>query len=157
VAFFLVSIFEIDFENINTRQDMNQKLTLLTGLLIIFGIASAQVPDSLKYISLAPADFQKAYQNDSNAKLIDVREFFEYKKKRIDNAVNIPSSADLEIPADTLDKQSSLFLYCTSGFRSKRVAKHFYDKGFTRLYSLDGGINKWKKAGLPVNRKKIRK
>jgi len=136
---------------------MKRILIFVTFLVILSGFSSAQVPDSLKYISLGPADFQKAYQNDSNAKLIDVREFFEYKKKRIDNAVNIPSSADLDISADTLDKKSSLFLYCTSGFRSKRVAKHFYDKGFTRLYSLDGGINKWKKEGLPVNRKKIRK
>jgi rhodanese-related sulfurtransferase len=136
---------------------MNQKLTLLTGLLIVFTIASAQVPDSLKYISLGPADFQKAYQNDSNAILIDVREFFEYKKSRIDNAFNLPSSDNLDIPADTLNKESSLYLYCTSGFRSKRVAKHLYDKGFLKLYSLDGGITAWKKEGLPVNRKKVRK
>ena len=136
---------------------MKKILIFVTFLLVLSGYSNAQVPDSLKYISLGPEDFQKVYQNDPNAKLIDVREFFEYKKKRIDNAINIPSSADLDIPADTLDKQSSLFLYCTSGFRSKRVARHFYDKGFTRLYSLDGGINKWKKEGLPVNRKKIRK
>ena len=136
---------------------MKRILIFVTILLVLSGFSSAQVPDSLKYISLGPADFQKTYQNDSNAKLIDVREFFEYKKSRIDDAVNIPSSANLDISADTLDKQSSLFLYCTSGFRSKRVAKHFYDKGFTRLYSLDGGINKWKKEGFPVNRKKIKK
>jgi phage shock protein E len=136
---------------------MKRILVLFTGLLTLLNTATTQVPDSLKYISLGPVDFQKAYQNDSSARLIDVREFFEYKKSRIDSAVNIPSSGNLDICADSLDKQSSLFLYCTSGFRSKRVAKHFYDRGFTRLYSLDGGINKWKKEGLPVNRKKIRK
>jgi rhodanese-related sulfurtransferase len=136
---------------------MNQKLTLLTGLLIVFSITSAQVPDSLKYISIGPGEFQKAYQSDDKAMLIDVREFFEYKKSRIDNAVNIPSSGNLDYSADTLNIESSLFLYCTSGFRSKRVARHLYDKGFLKLYSLDGGINAWKKEGLPVNRKKIRK
>jgi rhodanese-related sulfurtransferase len=136
---------------------MKMKLIIFTLGILLCNIISAQVPDSLKYISVGPAGFQKAYQSDSNAVLIDVREFFEYKKSRIDHAINIPSSGNLDVPADTLSKESSLFLYCTSGFRSKRVAKHFYDKGFLKLYSLDGGITAWKKEGLPVNKKKIRK
>ena len=136
---------------------MKTKLILLIGFLILFTVVSGQVPDSLKYISVGPAGFQKAYQSDSNAVLIDVREFFEYKKSRIDNAFNIPSSGNIDIPADTINKESSLFLYCTSGFRSKRVARQFYDKSFLKLYSLDGGIKAWKKEGFPVNRKKIKK
>ena len=136
---------------------MKKWLIIFTCLLILFNIADGQIPDSLKYISVGPAGFRKAYQSDSNAVLIDVREFFEYKKSRIDNAFNIPSSGNLDIPADTLDKESSLFLYCTSGFRSKRVAKQFYDKGFRKLYNLDGGITAWKKDDFPVNRKKLKK
>jgi rhodanese-related sulfurtransferase len=136
---------------------MNTRLILFTCLLLSCNIIAGQVPDSLKYISIGPVGFQKAYQSDSNAVLIDVREFFEYKKSRIDHAVNIPSSGNLDVPADTLNKESSLFFYCTTGFRSKRVAKHFYDKGFFKLYSLDGGINAWKKEGQAVNKKKIKK
>jgi rhodanese-related sulfurtransferase len=136
---------------------MKTKLLLIIILLVICNVNRGQVPDSLKFISLSPGDFQRAYLNDDKAILIDVREFFEYKKSRLNDAVNIPSSANLEVSADTLNKDSSLFLYCTSGFRSKRVAKFFYDKGLLKLYSLDGGIVAWKKEGLPVNRKKIRK
>jgi rhodanese-related sulfurtransferase len=153
----LLSIFAGDFNNFNVERDMKARLIFFIGSLIIFNLAAGQVPDSLKYISVGPAGFHNAYQNDSNAVLIDVREFFEYKKSRIDHACNIPSSGNLDIPADTLDKESALFLYCTSGFRSKRVAKQFYDKGFLKLYSLDGGISAWKKEGLPVNRKRLRK
>jgi rhodanese-related sulfurtransferase len=133
------------------------KLILSVFFLALCAVSSGQVPDSLKYISLNPGEFQKAYQSDDNALLIDVREFFEYKKSRIDNAVNIPSSGNIDISADTLNKEASLFLYCTSGFRSKRVAKQLYDKGFLKLYSLEGGITAWKKERLPVNRKKIRR
>ena len=136
---------------------MKTKLFVFACLLLSFNIAAGQLPDSLKYISLKPVEFQKALNSDNKALIIDVREFFEFKKSRIDHAVNIPSSGNLDVPADTLDKESSFFLYCTSGFRSKRVAKHFYDKGFLKLYSLDGGITAWKKEGLPVNKKKIRK
>ena len=136
---------------------MKTKLILFICFLITYNILAGQVPDSLKYISLKPVEFQTAYNNDDKALLIDVREFFEYKKSRISPAVNIPSSGNLDVPADTLNKESSLFLYCTSGFRSKRVARQFYDKGFLKVYSLDGGITAWKKEGLPVNKKKIKK
>jgi rhodanese-related sulfurtransferase len=153
----LLSIFERDFDYFNEKRKMMTRLIIFTGLWMILSIAAGQVPDSLKYMSVGPAGFQKAYQADSNSVIIDVREYFEYKKSRIDHAVNIPSSGNLDVPADTLNKESTLFLYCTSGFRSKRVAKHFYDKGFLKLYSLDGGITAWKKEGLPVNKKKIRK
>jgi len=136
---------------------MNTKLTLFVFFLLLCNVNTGQVPDSLKFISLRPGEFLEAYQKDNKTLLVDVREFFEYKKSRLNDAVNIPSSANLEYTADTLNKESSLFLYCTSGFRSKRVAKYFYDKGFLKLYSLDGGIAAWKKEGLPVNRKKIKK
>jgi len=89
--------------------------------------------------------------------MIDVREFFEYKTSRLKNAINIPSSCDLDCAADTIARNDDLFFYCTSGFRSKRVAKFFSGKGFAKIYSLDGGIMAWRKAGLPVEKKRIKK
>jgi rhodanese-related sulfurtransferase len=132
------------------------------SLIIVFIICfrchiNAQVPDSIKYTSLRPHEFQAVYLKEEKAILIDVREFFEYRKSRLKDAVNIPSSANLALYADTLDKKCALFLYCTSGVRSKRVAKRFFDKGFYKLYSLEGGIVAWKKEGMTVIRKKIRR
>jgi len=117
----------------------------------------SQVPDSLKVRSLAPAEFLAAYQKSGNGMMIDVREFFEYKKSRLKDAVNIPSSGHLEAAADTIDKSRDLFFYCTSGFRSKRVAKFFFERGFTRVYSLDGGIIAWRKARMEVVKKRVKK
>jgi rhodanese-related sulfurtransferase len=136
---------------------MKKWLIIFNILLVLYNITAGQVPDSLKYKSPGPDDFQTALQNDQNSILIDVREFFEYRKSRIDKAVNIPSSGNPDLCADTLNKESSLFLYCTTDYRSRRVAREFYDKGFQKLYSLDGGIKAWKKEGLPVNRNKIPK
>jgi phage shock protein E len=126
-------------------------------ILVFCSGLSAQSPDTLKFKSLPPYDFHLAYLRADSAILIDVREFFEYKKSRIKDAINIPSSGNIEFAADTLGKESPLFLYCTSGFRSKRVAGKLYDKGFRNLYSLDGGINAWKKENMPVDRKRVRK
>ena len=118
---------------------------------------TAQVSDSLKYQSLSPDEFQKKFLVEENALLIDIREFFEFRRTRIKGAVNIPSSGNLEIAADTIDKDASLFLYCYSGTRSKKAARVFYDKGFRKLYSLDGGITLWKKERMTVDRKRIRR
>lgn len=130
------------------------KRLLLLLILLISICSSAQIPDSLKVISLPPAAFQDAFKNDTNALLIDVREFFEYKKSRLKNAVNIPSSGNIQDAADSIYRKSSLFLYCTSGYRSKRVGIKFYDKGFAKVYSLDGGIVAWRKAEMEVDKKR---
>lgn len=136
---------------------MNMKTyrAIILYFLVFCSSITAQVPDSAKYISLHPGEFQATYLKNSQAILIDVREFFEYRKSRLKNALNIPSSGNLELAADTLDKECVLFFYCTSGFRSKRVAKFFYDKGFHKLYSLEGGIKAWKKEGMAVEKKRV--
>jgi rhodanese-related sulfurtransferase len=131
---------------------------ILTAFVLLFSsISRGQVPDSLKFKSLPPAEFLEAYQNSGKAILIDVREFFEFRKSRIKDAINIPSMGNLNIPADTIRKENDLFFYCTSGFRSKRVAKTFFDKGFAHCYSLDGGIVAWRKEKLPVEKKRLKR
>ena len=132
--------------------------TIILILFLIFSAISAgQSTDSVKVRSIPPAEFLTASQNSGNALMIDVREFFEYKKSRLKNAMNIPSMGNLDIAADTIKKDYDLFFYCTSGFRSKRVAKFFYQKGFPNVYSLDGGIVAWRKEKLPVDKKKLKR
>jgi rhodanese-related sulfurtransferase len=113
-----------------------------------------QPPDSVKYKSLKPHDFNLAFQKDSNAYLIDVREYFECKKSRIKGSINIPSSGNIDTASDTINKDIPLYIYCTSGYRAKKVCARLSEKGFTKLYNLEGGINAWKEEGLPVDKKR---
>jgi phage shock protein E len=138
---------------------LNMKPFSVIGIIILVCCSSiaGQVPDSLKFKSLPPNDFYRTFLKEENAILIDVREFFEFRKVRLKDAINIPSSGDISIAADTLHKEIALFLYCTSGFRSRKAAKFFYDKGFPRLWSLEGGIVEWKKEGMPVDRKRVKR
>jgi rhodanese-related sulfurtransferase len=129
-------------------------MRFLSGLLFFlslnFCFLSGQIPDSVKFQSLEPHDFKLQYLNTGSSLLIDVREPFEFKGKRIKDAINIPASGNLERAADTLNREYTLFLYCTSGYRSARVAESLYKKGFRNLVSLKGGIIAWKKEGMPV-------
>ena len=117
----------------------------------------AQVADSLKYISLEPYDFHLQYLKTDSSILIDVREPFEFRRNRIRGSVNIPASGNLDKVADTLNKETPLFIYCTSGFRSSNAAVKLYDKGFRKLYNLEGGIVAWRKEGMPVVKGKERR
>lgn len=126
---------------------------LMSGILSLAG----QNQDSIKYHSLKPSDFHLQYLLTDSSILIDVREPFEFKGSRIKNAINIPASGNIDKAADSINKQFSLFLYCTSGFRSSRAAGKFYEKGFRKLYNLKGGITAWRKDGMPVQKGRIRK
>jgi thioredoxin 1 len=126
-------------------------------IIVVCGPITGQVPDSVKFRSVPPYYFHLNYLKEDPAILIDVREFFEYRHSRIKDAVNIPSSGNLEFSADTIDKNCALFLYCTTDFRSIRVARYFYDQGFRKIYSLEGGIVAWRKDNFPVERKRIRR
>lgn len=136
---------------------MKRFLTLILFSLVVFEFAYSQQADTIKYRSLSPYDFHLEYLRDDSAMLIDVREFFEYKKSRINSAVNIPSSDDLTTSADSIGKGKSLFIYCTTGYRSKRVSKFFTEHGFYKVYNLDGGISAWKKEDMPVDKKRKKK
>lgn len=132
------------------------KILFLSILFLTGNLVRAQEADTLKFVSAPPEEFRLAMSNEKNSLLVDVREFFEYKKSRIRNAVSIPAAGNLELASDTLDKSRPLFLYCTSGFRSKRVARYFTEHGFPRVWSLDGGITAWKKEGYPVDRRRMK-
>ena len=113
--------------------------------------------DTTEYKDLGPHDFQFQYLNTDSPVLIDVREPFEFNGTRIKNAVNIPSSGNIGRAADTLNKEFTYFLYCSSGHRSVNVAKKMYDMGFRKLVNLKGGIIAWKKEGMKVEKKRIKR
>ena len=119
--------------------------------------AYGQPSDSVKYLSLEPYDFHLQYLRTDSALLIDVREPFEFRGKRIHGAINIPSSGNIEKAADTLNRDLTYFLYCTTDYRSRNVADMLYDKGFRKLIILDGGIVAWRKDGEKIDKGRIKR
>lgn len=85
----------------------------------------------------------KLFQEQSKGnKIIDVREPHEYIRKHIAGAVNIPLS-QLTQRMEEIPKNSTVFLYCQSGMRSKQAAKQLSRSGYTNLVNLKGGISAW--------------
>jgi rhodanese-related sulfurtransferase len=84
------------------------------------------------------------------AVLVDIREKDEHAREFIPNARHHAlSRIDTESPARAGD--SVLVFHCRSGARTRgNAARLASSAGNCRIYILDGGLDAWKKAGLPV-------
>jgi rhodanese-related sulfurtransferase len=93
---------------------------------------------------LAPKDLA-AWRADASREppvVIDVREPWEYQTAHIDDSRLVPLQT---IPANvgTLPKDRDVVLVCHHGNRSQRAAQWLEQQGFTRLYNLAGGVDRW--------------
>jgi len=113
-----------------------------------------QVMAQIKEIS--PEDLRKALQQNPDWLVIDIREPYEVEQGHIPNA-EIISRGFLELWIDELayEADQPIVIYCAGGVRSALAAKALQDMGYTRVYSLAGGFEAWKEAGLPVEQPHI--
>ena len=128
----------------------------LAGLFLSLLSIQAQ-DDNTGHRFLYPEDFLNNYRLEVFAIIIDAREVKEYKKSRIEGAVNIENMKALEGFADTLDLEMPLYIYCGFEYRSITVADYLKSREFKNIYILQGGIGEWKAVGLPLDKKKRRR
>lgn len=107
--------------------------------------------DSMKEIDARTA---KSWLDRDEAILIDIREPDEYAREHIPGARLVPLSGfdRADFPQD---RERKAVFHCQSGTRTKQAAGKILGAGFGEVYCLDGGLQGWKKAGLPTrfNRK----
>jgi rhodanese-related sulfurtransferase len=85
---------------------------------------------------------------DGGAQLVDVREQHEHEAGRIAGSVHIELQR-LPGEAATLDRERPILFYCRSGSRSALAADAFAASGYDAR-NLDGGLDAWVGAGLPI-------
>jgi thioredoxin 1 len=119
-------------------------------MLMTTELSFPQDPGGYKCITISADDFYSNIKLKPEIKIIDVRMRPEFRKERIKNAINIPVSKLPCKKAEELSRETAIYLYCTSGVRSCHAAAKFNEMGFKYIFSLEGGINAWKKADLPV-------
>ncbi|WP_222934242.1 rhodanese family protein [Caulobacter sp. 17J80-11] len=81
--------------------------------------------------------------------LVDVREADERARERIAGAVSAPLSA-FETAAAALDGGREVVFHCRSGGRTTAHCDRLAAAVAGQAFVLEGGIEAWKKAGLPV-------
>lgn len=83
-----------------------------------------------------------------DAKVLDVREDYEWEAGHIDGAVHIPLE---QVPdrLQELDPDEDLHVVCRSGGRSARVTAWLSANGYSAV-NVDGGMGAWLEAGKPM-------
>lgn len=96
----------------------------------------------MTYEAITPAQFVERQKSGDELLLIDVREDVEHEMARVEGARLLPLSRFQEWAA-SLDPSRETVFMCHHGVRSAQVCAALSHQGFTKLYNLAGGIERW--------------
>jgi adenylyltransferase/sulfurtransferase len=82
-------------------------------------------------------------------KIVDVRENWEYARDHIPNAKLTPLGQIIARPQEVITADNVVFV-CEVGQRSAVAAEMAAALGMQHVFNLEGGMQAWRTAGLPV-------
>jgi rhodanese-related sulfurtransferase len=97
---------------------------------------------------LSASDAQQRLANGA-AVLVDIREADEFARSHIAGAVSQPLSS-WEAAHLSIRPDADVIFTCRSGMRTAGACDRLAARVSGRAYVLDGGLDAWVKAGLPV-------
>ncbi len=122
---------------------------LQCGLPLKSEIFSTSFIDGIPAVT--PEDLQ---MNLGHVKIIDVRGSDEYNNElgHIPNSYLATLGPQLDKRLDDEDPKNEIVFVCRSGKRSGEATKMAINKGFEKVYSLQGGMLKWNELRFPFER-----
>ena len=113
------------------------------SLLLVY---SCQIFESKDINVISDTQFTEI--QDTDYILVDVRTIEEYESGHIQDAVNFDFySESFQNDILSLDKSSSIILYCRTQNRSTKTANYLKENGYKEITVLEGGITSWVKNG----------
>jgi adenylyltransferase/sulfurtransferase len=82
-------------------------------------------------------------------KIVDVRENWEYARDHIPSAKLTPLGQIIARPQEVITADNVVFV-CEVGQRSAVAAEMAAALGMEHVFNLEGGMQAWRTAGLPV-------
>ncbi|MFP4079417.1 MAG: rhodanese-like domain-containing protein [Ectothiorhodospira sp.] len=130
---------------------------LLVGLLVAVTAAIVYTEFARltrKYGVLGPSDAVQVMNREPTL-VLDVRSDAEARKGgRINGARQIPLNR-LKDRLSEIEKHKDkhVIVYCENGSRSAQACNTLTKQGFEKVSNLQGGINAWQAANLPLSKK----
>lgn len=125
---------------------MNRIKILFISAITLFSFTSK----SQDYYNLDSEDFRNIIEKNKGT-LLDVRTSSEFENGHIEESGQLNYYAlDFRNKLLLLPKNEPIFLYCNTGWRSKKAAEILADNGYTRVYNLEKGIMDWELNDYPV-------
>ncbi|RKZ80426.1 MAG: rhodanese-like domain-containing protein [Gammaproteobacteria bacterium] len=130
---------------------MYKRILIKTLFPVIFTLLSAcSVSDGALLDSVSATEAATMVQTEA-AIIIDVREQNEWDDQHIPGAIHIPlGEVKSRLSEIGQYKDKPIVMQCRSGKRSAVAANILKDAGFEHVSNMNGGINAWKQAKLPV-------
>jgi rhodanese-related sulfurtransferase len=89
--------------------------------------------------------------NRRNAVVVDLRPAAEFATGHLPAARNIePSELQAKIGQIAKNKANPVVLVCQTGQQSQRASRTVSEAGYAEVHVLQGGVDAWQKAGMPV-------
>ena len=102
---------------------------------------------------LTPAELKARLDERAPVVLLDVRQDWETKLCRLENAVHIPIE-EIELRTEELNPDAEIVVYCHQGVRSAAVAQYLREQhGFKNVKNLAGGLDSWARTVDPTMRR----
>ena len=95
--------------------------------------------------NIAPARARRLI--DTGAILVDIREASEFARERVPGARNLPLSSLGKVQSTGA---KAVIFHCKSGTRTRTNAQRLAEAADCEALVMEGGIDAWKRAGLPV-------
>jgi rhodanese-related sulfurtransferase len=93
------------------------------------------------------AETQHRMKQNPAAKLIDVREDYEWDSAHAAGAIHLGKGIiERDIEGTIPDKATELILYCGGGYRSALAADVLEKMGYTNVFSMAGGWKAWRES-----------
>ena len=113
------------------------------SLLFVY---SCQIFESKGINEISDSQFTEI--QDTDYILVDVRTLEEYDSGHIQDAIHIDFySESFQKEILSLDKSSSIILYCRTQNRSTKTANYLKENGYKEITVIAGGITSWVKNG----------
>jgi rhodanese-related sulfurtransferase len=102
---------------------------------------------------ITPHELKARLDGSDRPLLLDVRQDWETKLCRLENAVHIPIE-EIELRTEELNPDDEIVVYCHQGVRSAAVVQYLREAhGFKNVKNLAGGLDAWARAVDPAMRR----
>ncbi len=127
------------------------RITTSLSFLLLFILGFVSCSQQTETGQLTPALFAEKMKT-TGVVVLDVRTIDEFSSGHIEGAKQLDyyETDSFNAAIDALDKDVTYLLYCRSGGRSGTTYDMMVQKGFKKVYNLEGGMLAWQKANMPV-------
>ncbi|GAF01806.1 rhodanese-like domain-containing protein [Saccharicrinis fermentans] len=101
-------------------------------------------------------EFYNSIYTLNDVVIFDIRIKESYQKFRIKDALWAGTKERLRSYLKDIEKNTTLFVYCEIGKRSKDCVELLDSLGYRNVFQLKDGIREWKKNGYPIDRSRIK-